>query len=115
MSLNERLLAFAQMLAGSNLAADDAGGGGGPPLALKEERYYTQNTMALNVYESIVALMRELREKERRPDVQIEADFVAIQREYLYQTRPPGYGRPKKGEAYFRAYAQGYAEARISK
>jgi len=100
------------MLAGSNLADDE---GGGPPLALKKERYYTQNTMALNVYESIVDLMRELKEKERRPDVQIEADFVAIQREYLYQTRPPGYGRPKKGEAYLRAYAQGYAEARISK
>jgi hypothetical protein len=101
MALNERLLAFAQMLAG-----DDDDAGDGPPRALKEERYYTQNSMALNVYDSIIALMRELKEKERRPDVQIEADFAAIKREYLYQTRPPGYGRPKKGEVYLNAYAQ---------
>lgn len=104
MSLNERLLAFAHQLAGTD--AQPRGG------LAKEDQGYTQNIMAINVYESVIALLRELKDsKSSRPEVQIEADFVAIQREYLYQTRPPGYGRPKKGDTYLRAYAQGYAEA----
>lgn len=88
-SLGERMTEFAQQL------------------LLKTEYHYTQNEMALCIYDGVISLIRELK-SEARTEPEIEAAFQALRKEYRRQTRPPGTASGTPGAAYVRAYRSEY-------
>jgi hypothetical protein len=78
-----------------------------PPRHPLVEFHYTQNNMALNVYDAVRALMADT----ERTQAEIEHDFERIVRFYRRQKMPPtpyGYQDSPVGTTYCRTFEAAY-------